>query len=119
MAVSLHSSNEDKITLQKALKIKVNKWNFRNLICFLQLVFGDMLFAIRFHTDAEAPWCLICTVIIHSQWVYHTKILRIMLFCSSWFLPFVLALYKKLGVLYSLCTIVYNSTFPDECMMNN
>lgn len=30
MVVSLHGFNEDKITLQKALKIKVNIWNCRN-----------------------------------------------------------------------------------------
>lgn len=118
MAVSLYSSNEDKITLRKALKIKVNISNFRNLICFLQFVFGNMLFAIHFHTDAEEPWGLLFTCnYSFTVGFINTKIFCIILFCSSWSSPFVVALYKKLGLLYCLCTIVYRSTFPDECMM--
>jgi len=120
MAISLFSSNEDKITLQKALKIKVNIWTFKNLICFLQLVFSNMLFVTHLHTDAEEPWCLLFTCnYLFTVGFIDTKIFCTMLFCSSWSLPFVLALYKKLGLLYCLCTIVCNSTFPDECMMNN
>lgn len=118
MVVSLHGFNEDKITLQKALKIKVNIWNCRNQICFLQFVFGNVLFVIHFHTDAEESWCLLFTCnYAFTVGFINTKILCIMLLYSSRSLPFVLALYKKLGLLYSICTMVYHSTFPDECMM--
>ena len=58
--------------------------------------------------------------VTHSQWASSTvRHLDNILSCSSWSLPFVLVLFKKLVLLYSLCTIVYNSTFPDECIMNN
>lgn len=53
---------------------------------------------------------------IHSGLSGHCVQYIILLFLV---LPFVLALYRKLALLYSSCTIVYNSTFHDECMMNN
>ena len=56
-------------------------------------------------------------LLTHSGLYRHRDILYNILSCSSWSLPFVL--YKKLGLLYSLCTIVCNSTFPDECIVNN
>lgn len=108
-----------RIKLQKVLKIKVVIWYFKNLTSFLQLVFANTLSIISSHTDTAEPWCLLF-MCIHLQWAVLTSRHFVhMLFCSYWSLPFVLVLYKELVLLYSLCTVVYNSTFPDECMMNN
>lgn len=77
-----------------------------------------MLSVIYFHTDAEKTWCSLLHAVIHSQWAQWTSrhcVQYIILLFSV--LPFVLALYRKLVLLYSSCTIVYNSTFHDECMM--